>query len=409
MSGFASGSWLQLDRIRRVAVICGAGSLALLVWLAITSHGTLDWLGRPLGTDFSEVWAAGKMALGGHAPDAWNWTKHFAVQRAMHGPGLTDLYAWHYPPPFLLVACALALIPYVPALIAWQLVTLGAFVAMMQRLVPGRDGLLLTLAAPVTVICATQGQNGFLTALLVGCGLMLLERRPLVAGLLLGCLIYKPQFGLVLPVMLLGGRHWRAIGGAFISSGILIGITLALWGWPVWQAFLDSLPLTRSIIVEQGAAGFYKIMSPFAAVRMWGGSIALGYVVQAIFTAAALAVVFAVSLRSSRPALRNAAVCASAVLATPYVLDYDLVLLLPALAWLYLDGRVHGFRRWDATIMAGVWSAPLFARPAAELLYVPLGMAAALGVAIVAVRRSGRDSMTVGDVHARRQQQVRQP
>ena len=110
MSTLASGSWLTPDRVRRVAAICGAGSFALLMWLALTSHGTLDWLGRPLGTDFSDVWAAGKMALGGHAADAWTWSKHFAVQRALHGPHLTEFYAWHYPPPFLLVASGLALL-----------------------------------------------------------------------------------------------------------------------------------------------------------------------------------------------------------------------------------------------------------------------------------------------------------
>src|SRR5689334_12286348 len=85
MSKLADGSWLYADRIRRVAAISGAASLALILWIVFTSHGTLDWLGRPLGTDFSEVWAAGRMALAGHAPEAWNWDKHFAVQRAIHG------------------------------------------------------------------------------------------------------------------------------------------------------------------------------------------------------------------------------------------------------------------------------------------------------------------------------------
>jgi len=153
MSILASGSWLRPARIRRVAAIFGAGSVALLLWLALTSHGTLDWRGRPLGTDFSNVWAAGRMALDGRAADVWNWPSHFAVQRAVHGPRLTELYAWHYPPPFLLVASAVALLPYVPALITWQLITATPFVLMMQRLVPGRDTLLLSLAAPVTVIC----------------------------------------------------------------------------------------------------------------------------------------------------------------------------------------------------------------------------------------------------------------
>ena len=111
---------------------------------------------------------------------------------------------------------------------------------------PRRETLLLVLAAPVTLICLTHGHNGFLTALLLGGGLMLLDRRPLVAGLLFGCLIYKPQFALILPSLLLAGRNWRAIGGACVSAALLIALTLALWGWPVWQAFLDSLPLTRT-------------------------------------------------------------------------------------------------------------------------------------------------------------------
>lgn len=410
MSALSNGRWLTLDRIRRVAAICGAGSLALLLWLALTSRGTLDWLGRPLGTDFSDVWAAGKMALSGHAADAWIWNKHFAVQRALHGPHLTEYYAWHYPPPFLLVASALALLPYLLALIAWQLGTFIPFAVMMQRLVPGRDTLLLTLAAPVTLFCFTQGQNGFLTAALMGSGLMLLETRPAIAGLLLGCLIYKPQFGVILPVMLLAGRRWRAIGGAFISAGILIALTFVFWGWPVWQAFIDSLPLTRSLIIEHGAAGFYKIVSPFAAVRTWGGSIALAYTVQAVFTVAALAAVLAMSLLSRNPALLNVTVCAAAVVATPYVLDYDLVLLLPALAWLYADGRRRGFRSWDGTVMAAVWIAPLFGRAAAQLLYVPLDLIAALAVGALALRRTlSSNPVAIRDVHPRRQEQVGEP
>ncbi len=403
MSTLASGSWLTPERIRRVAAIYGAGSVALLLWLAFTAHGTLDWLGRPLGTDFSDVWAAGKLALDGHAADAWTWSKHFAVQRAVHGPGLSELYAWHYPPPFLLVASVLALLPYLPALIAWQLVTLVPFTVMLQRVMPGRDTLLLTLAAPVTVICLTQGQNGFLTALLIGSGLMQLDRRPWVAGLLFGCLVYKPQFAVILPVMLLCGRHWRAIGGACVSAATLIALTLVLWGWPVWQAFIDSLPLTRSLIIEQGAAGFYKIVSPFAAVRLWGASIAVAYAVQTFFTAGALAAVFAMSLPSKNAALRNAIVCAAAAAATPYVLDYDLVLLLPALAWLYADGRRHGFRSWDATAMAAVWIAPLFGRAVAQLAYVPLDLIAALAVGALALRRGlGGYPVPIGDIHPRR-------
>jgi hypothetical protein len=258
---------------------------------------------------------------------------------------------------------------------------------LMQRLIPGRDALLLTLAAPVVLVCLMHGHNGFLTALLLAGGLMLLDKRPLAAGLLFGCLIYKPQFALVLPVLLLAGRHWRAIAGAAISAAILVGLTLLLWGWPVWQAFLESLPLTRVVVIEQGATGFYKIMSPFAAVRMWAGAVPLAYAVQMVFTAAAVALVGWLGWAGERKELRNAAVCAAVVISTPYVLDYDLVVLLPALAWLWIDGRRHGFLPSDLTLMALVWIAPLFARGLAEFTFVPLGLLTCLIVAAIAVRR----------------------
>jgi hypothetical protein len=278
-------------------------------------------------------------------------------------------------------------LPYVPALIVWQLATLIPFAWMMGRLVPHRETLLLVLAAPVTLICLTHGHNGFLTALLLGGGLMLLDKRPFLAGLLFGCLIYKPQFALILPPLLLASRNWRAIGGAIVSAGLLIALTLALWGWPVWQAFIDSLPLTRSVVIEQGSTGWHKIMSPFAATRMWGGEVGLAYAVQLAATLAAIAAVIWVAWTRQSPHLRNAMVCAAVLIATPYVLDYDYVVLLPALAFLWLDDERHGWLPWDKTLMALVWVAPIVARQAAQFAYLPLGLATAVIVAFLAIRR----------------------
>ena len=387
VEALASGDWLNRERVVRIAAISGLGTLAVLTWLFAFSHGTLDPLGRPLGTDFSDVWTAGKMALDGRAADAWTWSQHYAVQQAVHHKADVDFYGWHYPPPFLLIAAALATIPYVPALIVWQLATLIPFTWMMTRLVPLREIVLLTLAAPVTMVCLTHGHNGFLTALLLGGGLMLLDRRPFAAGLLFGCLIYKPQFALILPPLLMATRNWRAIGGAILSAGLLVAITLAIWGWPVWQAFLDSLPLTRHVIIEQGATGWQKIMSPFAAIRMWGGGIPLAYAVQLVAIIAAVAAVAWISWKRDAPELRNALVCAAVLIATPYVLDYDYVVLLPALAFLWIDGQRHGFLSWDKSLMALVWIAPLFARSIAQFTYVPLGLASAIIVAALAIRR----------------------
>jgi hypothetical protein len=381
-----SGTWLTRKRAIRIAVIAGFMSLAILTYLLATSQSTLDWQGKPLGTDFSQVWTAGRMALDGRAAEAWDWDAHRAVQEAFHGPRLAEWYGWHYPPPFLLVAAALAAMPYLPALFAWQAATLLPFALLISRFTGRREAWLFVLAAPVTLICVMHGHNGFLTALLLGGGLMLLDKRPFVAGLLLGCLVYKPQFALVLPLLLLVLWNWRAIAGAAASSLALIGLTFAIWGWPVWQAFLGSLPLTRSVVIEQGRTGWEKIMSPFAAVRGWGGSIEAAYAVQAVFTVAAIAATLWLA-RKARPDLRNAAVTAAVLIATPYVLDYDYVVLLAGLAFLWRDATRHGWLPWEKSALALVWIAPLVARNIAALTLVPLGLLAALLVVGLAVRR----------------------
>jgi len=381
-----SGDWLTRERMTRVAVISGIISLAILTYLIASSQGTLDYRGRPLGSDFSQVWTAGSMVLDGRAAEVWNWDKHRAVQLAFHGPKLAEWYGWHYPPPFLLIAAALATMPYLLALFVWQAATLVPFATMIRRFTGRREAWLFALAAPVSLICIMHGHNGFLTALLLGGGLMLLEKKPFAAGLLLGCLVYKPQFALVLPLLLIALWNWRAIAGAAVSSLSLIGVTLALWGWPVWQAFIDSLPLTRRIVIEEGRTGWEKIMSPFSAVRSWGGSVEFAYAVQGAFTVAAIAATLWLA-RKARPDVRNAAVTAAVLISTPYVLDYDFVVLLAGIAFLWRDAERHGWLPWEKSALALVWIAPLFARNLAAVTLFPLGLLTTILMLVLAVRR----------------------
>ena len=382
-----SGDWLTRERTIRIAVICGMVSIAIVAYLLTTSTGTLDSQGRPIGTDFSQVWTAGRMVLDGRAANVWSWDAHRAVQEQFHGRGLTEWYGWHYPPPFLLIAAALATLPYLPALFVWQAATLLPFAWLTRRFTGRPEAWLFVLAAPVTLICVLHGHNGFLTALLLGGGLMLLEKRPFAAGLLLGCLVYKPQFALVLPLLLLVLWNWRAIAGAALSSLALIAITLAIWGWPVWQAFLDSVPLTQAIVIEQGRTGWEKIMSPFSAVRSWGGSIAIAYAVQAVFTGASIGTTLWLA-RKARPDIRNAAVTAAVLISTPYVLDYDYVVLLAGIAFLWRDAEEHGWHPWEKSALALVGVAPLVARNIAALTLFPLGLLTAVLVLVLAARRA---------------------
>lgn len=400
MRSLVTGEWLSRERIIRIASLCAVATFLSIAVLFATSNGTLDRWGRPLGTDFSNVWAAGHMALEGSAAKAWSWPDHFAVQQWVHHKRDVDFFGWHYPPPFLLVASLLALLSYVPALIVWQVATLVPFAWLIWRLVPRRETILLTLAAPVTLICLMSGHNGFLTALLLGGGLALMDKRPLMAGMLFGCLLYKPQFALIIPPLLLATRNWRAVLGAVASSGALIGLTLQIWGWPVWQAFFDSLPLTRDVVIEQGSTGFHKIMSPFAAVRMWGGAIPFAYAVQSIATAFCVASVTWAGWLQKPSNVRNALVCAAVLVSTPYVLDYDYVVLLPAIAFLWLDAEENGWPDWEKSLLAFAWIVPLAARQIAEFTLLPVGLASAIAILGISLRRAGRSGERMGNAPA---------
>lgn len=384
---FSTDRYITRERVLLTASLTLTATIIGMSLLFVGAHGTVDSLGRPLGTDFSNVWTAGWMADHGQAAAAWDWSAHHGVQKAVHHDPHIPFYGWHYPPPFLIIAALLAKFPYTLALALWQGLTLALAALVAQRVLPGRDALLVSLGAPVVLVCLGHGQNAFMTAALLGGGMALLDRRPWVAGALLGCLCYKPQFAVLIPVVIAARGNWRAFLSAGATVTALCLLTVAIWGWGVWAAFIGSLPLTQHIIIEAGATGWEKIQSPFAAIRQWGGSIPLAYAVQSVATVAAVLVAGLVTWCSTM-AVRGAAVLAAALLCTPYVLDYDYVLLGMAIAFLVADMRVRGTLAWEPTWLAYAWMTPLFGRAVSAMTLVPVNLIAAVAVLALAGRRA---------------------
>jgi alpha-1,2-mannosyltransferase len=393
-----SGDWLTRERIRLVAIALVIASTAGFLYLVVTAHGAVDLQGRPLGTDFSNVYAAGTYVLEGNAAAAFDPVQQFARERAIFGAA-TQFYGWHYPPFFLFVAAALALLPYGLALAVWQAVTLGLYLlairAILSPSTQGGEGrgewLLLALAFPAVLINVGHGQNGFLTAALLGGALVLLDRRPLLAGILLGLLVYKPQYGLLLPLVLMASGRWRCFAAAAATVAVLTVATTLVFGASVWHAFFAFSEFTRTVVLEQGNTGWYKIQSVFSWARMWGAPIPLAYAIQGAVTVA-LAAALAWLWRSAAPvALKAAALCLGTILATPYSLDYDMMVLAPAIAFLAADGFRRGFAPWEKTALAALWLVPLLARSVGEATLIPLGVPAMLAVFVIVMRRAGRD------------------
>jgi len=383
---FRDGDFLTRERARLWAGGFLIAFAAAILFLALTAHGLNDYKGRPLGTDFSDVYAAGTMANVGDATAAYDPARHYAREQAIFGHS-TPFYGWHYPPFFLVAAGTLAQLPYLPALILWQAVSFLLYLAAMALLTRRpRDpmGLLLVLAFPAVFVNLSHGQNGFLTAALFAGALAVLDKRPIVAGVLLGLVAYKPQFAILIPLVLAASVRWKTFAAAAATVAALVLAAELAFGPEIWSAFFASTHFSRTVVLEQGGTGFEKIQSVFAAMRLLGGSVNAAYAAQAIATLSVAVTLVALWRSPASPECKGAGLCLGALLATPYCLDYDMMLLAPAIALLALDGRSRGFLPYEKAVLAALWLFPIAARGVAGTTHVPLGLIAmALGFALV--------------------------
>ena len=393
-----SGEWLTASRVRAYCLILLAlAGLAIVGWIAL-SQDLVDRNGKPIGTDFSSFYTAGALALEGRAADVYNMALHHARERQLFGPD-TPFYGWLYPPSFFLVAAPLALLPYALALAVWQGLTFAFYLGVIGAILrPARQHgtigqlwLLVAVAFPAVFINLGHGQNGFLSTALLGAALVALPRRPLVAGLLFGLLSYKPQFALVIPLALLAGGQWRAFFSAGVTVIVLAGASAALFGVDAWAAFFASTEVSRKMLLEEGNVGFEKLQSTFAAIRLWGGGVTSAYMAQTAVSVLTVAATAWVWHAGRDHAIKAAFLIAATALASPHILDYDLMLLAPALAFFVAARPDARFGDFEISLLAFVWIAPLLSRSIAGVSYIPLGLFAELAFCALVLRRAALD------------------
>ena len=253
------------------------------------------------------------------------------------------------------------------------------------RQVWSRDwGLLaLLVLAPATATNIGLGQNGAFTAALLIGGLSLLDRRPILAGALLGLLIFKPQIALLLPVAVLAGRRWRTLWAAAAVVVAVLALSTLVYGVDTWKGFFGPTLVVQGLMLRQGHGPFQWMMpSAYMSARlfklhMWG---ALG--VQAPFTLLAAVLTALAWRRADKPLeLRAAILMLATFVATPQVFNYDLLPAAAAAIVLLRRDRI----RWLALALAMlVWATPV-AMMGLEWIHAPL---APLALAAALVRLS---------------------
>jgi len=377
---------VETSPTRLIAVLCISLSLAYLVILGsavLSGQWLVDTQGRPIASDFVNVWAAGRLAADGHPALAYDWIVHKSMEVRAVGHAFDNYYGWHYLPTFLFAASALATVPILPAMALWLVATFAAYLAAMRAIIDGRVGYLVALGFPATLWNVIAGQNGFLTAALIGGTLTLLERMPVAAGVCLGLLSYKPHFGLLFPVALIAGRHWRALLAATATTFAMIAASWLVFGTGAWLAFFAATPKMTQAVLGDGLAEFARLQSLFGLVRAHGGNEIFAWVVQAVGTVAGAVAIFFLWRGRAPFAIKAAALSCAALIATPYLYIYDLVVLAIPVAYLVRLGLAQGITRAEV-IGVPVATALLLSYP---YLKTQVGLAAVLIVAVLVALR----------------------
>ncbi len=327
-------------------------------WLA--GRWLVDKMGHPLFTDFVWIWVGGRFALAGNAADVFNHASFAAAQASLTRripPGGVPFSYWVYPPTLLLVVAPFAALPYVTAFLGWMLATLGVYLAAIYAILPCALAIVLALLPCGVLMNVAVGHTGFLTAGLLGFSLVFMQRRPYLSGILLGLLIYKPQFGVFFPFALLITRQWRVIAGALASALLFAGSAALLLGANTWVLFAQSLR-------EHNPATFlpsYKLeamnQTVFGLAHWAGAGVAAAWSAHLAVAIPVAALACAIWLRPGSYPLKAAAFSLAALIATPYMLIYDLSALSVPGAFLVADALVSGFLAGERVALLGCFLA----------------------------------------------------
>jgi arabinofuranan 3-O-arabinosyltransferase len=338
--------------IRLVGLTLGLGYLVFLSGTALQGNFLIDRDGRPIANDFVNVVAAGQLARDGDAAAAYDWPTHKQAEVKAIGHDFENYYGWHYPPTFLFVAVVLSVLPYLTAMLVSLGASFAAYAAALGSILGRRTGFFVAAGFPAALWNITAGQNGFLTAALIGGTLGLLERQPVLAGVCLGLLTYKPQFGLLFPLALIADRRWLTVAVAAAVAIVLAVLSWLTFGSASWDAFIHWMPITSRIVLDEGGADWSRLQSLFGLVRAHGGSESLAWAVQGCGSVTvALGVIWL--WRSRVPFdLKAAALAAATLIATPYLYMYDVVMLAVAVAFLLRFALQRGFAASEVTGLA---------------------------------------------------------
>lgn len=352
------GTINQQGPARVLWIVLAAGTIIMLAALAAAGRWPLTGGGQVVITDFATVWAAAVRTLEGAPALVYDHPLHEAYYaRLIERPAASGL-TFGYPPTAFALIAPLGLMPYGAALAVYLMIGMALWFMVLRAIT--RDNV-AALAMTIAFGGASQtlllGQNGFLTAAALAGGLVLLPRRPVLAGVLFGLLAIKPHLGLALAPFLLLRREWTAIGAAVATVAGMAALTMLAWGPQIWRDYLAASREIAEIVAGRVDTIINGKMQSVFALAAGHMPVSAALAAHALFALAVLGALAMIVRRGPAFAVQAAAVIAATALVTPYSFLYDCTMLTAAAALLLAQplGRSDRLTIMVAIALPGFW------------------------------------------------------
>jgi alpha-1,2-mannosyltransferase len=341
-----------------------------------------------MGNDYAIFYSAAQIALKGHPEEVYNVEAHHKVVESVLQTRKAALLAWFYPPNFLLLVLPFGLLPFKYSLTAWIILTLCLYLWVIYTIAPHKLSLLLALGFPGILANLIWSQNGFLTTFLLGIGLLSIETNPALSGFMLAFLCYKPQYAILPFMVVIIGRHWKTlfwslffIFTAFIASGMVFGFNL-------WEKYFHNIPISAKLMDADWIIVYKIHLSTYSFVRLLSGNTHWAQISQLLVSAFAVIIVCCAWHYVKNHHIRCVLVSCAVLLASPYALQYDMVIISIPLAFygwtIYQDGWLSG----ECFTLASVFLLPLFNQLIVAFTAIQLAPLALALLMAMALRRA---------------------
>jgi alpha-1,2-mannosyltransferase len=414
-----SGQWITAKRLRVHGTILAVCLWSLYIW-TIATPGLRDRNGNLKGTDFLHFYTLGAIAAEHRGADLYdmNAQARLAAQRVPQAAGIK--YLPLYPPQLSILFAPLAHLPYASALVVWWVFSAAIYALCcycVWRACPNLRGrgwiiTILAVAFPGFFHLIAWGQT---SALALACFtliyFLLRAQREFLAGVVLGCLIFKPQLGLAAAVVFIAIGAWKTILAAALSAAAELSVGSFYYGMDPLRRWIDMLWHVRRMLplLEPRPYQTHSLRTFWALLVPWKD---LPFALYIVSAAVVLGLTITTWKRSTSLALRYSSLLLATVLVAPHLTVYDLVILAPAFLlladWLAIfQGETNATNdspestHWLGPLLYLVYLLPLFG-PLARWTHVQLSviaMAACVYVIGIYVTRISKTSRELTSAH----------